>query len=432
MLLENGGSLTDGSDNGSSLPARRPAMTHFVNISKRAKTVSQSNLSANIESTSSSSAITSIILGTPSPEPYIILDAVSKESSSTMDNLVTPQTQSIIKQPPPATSFGVLNASNLAPTIRPGSSSRSILTESESSSKKSVKAKGHGEANGLPSTRKMTLQRNLFKPSQSQTNLDSGRQLHLTQSASMRSEKRRRIEGEGFSGLKMLDEEDDTAASSAIDFQMFDISGLVSLPLSTSREESSDALSIYVPSSVLSLMTNMRHILKVESAARLTAEARYVQEMDRRAAVDAQLSEERKIRAALEDKLAIFRTGTSVSSTPDTVQSSSSTTEVELLVRMSNQRDTAPPELSAPASPVHVHPEPDKPLLREESSAMESLLALSEFHTASEVTASNNGPFNKFWSDKDNLDPLLLNTPPIFQEEPRSSSTMTMQVGNTV
>ena len=148
--------------------------------------------------------------------------------------------------------------------------------------------------------------------------------------------------------------------------------------------------------------TDMRHILKVESAARLTAEARYVREMDRRAAVDAQLSEERKIRAALEDKLAKFRTGSSVSSTPDTVQSSSpplSTTEVELLVRMSNQRDTAPPELSAPASPVHVHPEPDKPLLREESSAIESL-TLSEFHTAGEVTASNNGPFNEFWSDK--------------------------------
>lgn len=388
-------------------------MTHAANISERAKTVLQSNLSAkrrkHVESASSSSAITSIILGTPSPEPYIILDAVSNESSSTKDNLVTSQKQSTIRPPPPAQSFGVLNASTLTPTTRLGSSSRSIPTESESSFNKSAKSKGHGKTTGLPSTRKTTLERNLSKLPQSQTNLDSGCPLHLTQSASMRPEQRR-VEGESFLGLKMLNEEDDPAASSAIDFQMLDISGLVSLPLSISGEESSDALSIYVPPSVLSLITStyllsaaklvnlkcitphtftdMRHILKVESAARLNAEARYVRETDRRVAVDAQLSEERKIRAALEARLAKFTTGAPVSSTPDTAQSSS--TEVELLVRMSNQRDTAPPELSASTSPVHMHPEPDEPLLREELSALESLLALSELHTAGEVTAPNN------------------------------------------
>ncbi|ETW87316.1 hypothetical protein HETIRDRAFT_114484 [Heterobasidion irregulare TC 32-1] len=387
-------------------------MTHAANISERAKTVLQSNLSAkrrkHVESASSTSVITSIILGTPSPEPYIILDAMSNESSSTKDNLVTSQKQSTIR-PPPAESFGVLNASTITPTTRLNFSSRSIPTESESSSNKSVTAKRHGKTKGLHSTRKMTLERNLSKLPQSQTNLNSGRPLHLTQSASMRPEQRR-VEGESFLGLKMLNEEDDPAASSAIDFQMLDISGLVSLPLSVSGEESSDALSIYVPPSVLSLITStyllpaakpvslkcitphtftdMRHILKVESASRLTAEARYVREMDRRVAVDAQLSEERKIRAALEARLAKFTTGAPVSSTPDTAQSSS--TEVELLVRMSNQRDTAPPELSASASPIHMHPEPDEPLLREELSALRSLLALSELHTAGEVTAPNN------------------------------------------
>ncbi|THH20848.1 hypothetical protein EW146_g602 [Bondarzewia mesenterica] len=305
----------------------------------------------------------------------------------------------------PAPSFEVANVPSLVTSTTQPATEHAEKAASASADKSddgavvpSSKDKGKGKARELPTPEEIS--------DEPEHDIDLDLPPPSPEPNSSRPAKRRRVEGGDYLGLKMLDDDDSTSmAIGAFDFQMMEMSDLAALPWVPALGESasaSDDMSMYVPLGVHDLINSMKHALEIESAARLKAEARYVEEMKRRIALEEQLLQERNLLTVLQEKL---RSAASPTHEPGSVQSSSAV--VEAMLTVSNESELPEPSASAV---------PQSETQAEQTETRAESQTLPEHHEGLDMDAagspananastSSDRQFNKFWSFEGQLVP---------------------------